>query len=104
MSMSRRASSGRFAPSLVLMMPRAPWIELRTPLTSIHGALGIINTRLGANLPEEARRLIDIAYRNSRRLARLVDNVLDLQKIESGTVTFEIQTQPLRPLLEQALE
>ena len=78
--------------------------ELRTPLTSIHGALGIINTRLGANLPEEARRLIDIAYRNSRRLARLVDNVLDLQKIESGTVTFEIQTQPLRPLLEQALE
>ncbi len=78
--------------------------ELRTPLTSIHGALGIINTRLGAELPEEARRLLDIAYRNSRRLTRLVDNVLDLQKIESGTVTFEVQTQPLRPLLEQAVE
>jgi signal transduction histidine kinase len=78
--------------------------ELRTPLTSIHGALGIINTRLGAELPEEARRLLDIAYRNSRRLTRLVDNVLDLQKIESGTVTFEIETQPLRPLLEQAVE
>ncbi|HEX9203078.1 MAG TPA: ATP-binding protein [Vicinamibacteria bacterium] len=78
--------------------------ELRTPLTSIHGALGIINTRLGAELPEEARRLLDIAYRNSRRLTRLVDNVLDLQKIESGTVTFAMQAQPLRPLLEHAVE
>ena len=78
--------------------------ELRTPLTSIHGALGIINTKLGGELPEEARRLLDIAYRNSRRLARLVDDVLDLQKIESGTVTFAMQAQPLRPLLEHAVE
>ena len=78
--------------------------ELRTPLTSIHGALGIINTKLGPELPEEARRLLEIAYRNSRRLARLVDDVLDLQKIESGMVTFEARVQPLRPLLEHAVE
>jgi signal transduction histidine kinase len=78
--------------------------ELRTPLTSIHGALGIINTKLGPEIPEDARRLLEIAYRNSHRLARLVDNVLDLQKIESGTVTFEVRVQPLRPLLEHAVE
>ncbi len=78
--------------------------ELRTPLTSIHGALGIINTKHGRELPQEARRLLEIAYRNSRRLARLVDNVLDLQKIESGTVAFEVRVQPLRPLLEHVVE
>ncbi|HSB60477.1 MAG TPA: HAMP domain-containing sensor histidine kinase, partial [Vicinamibacteria bacterium] len=78
--------------------------ELKTPLTSIHGALGLVSTGVGTQLPGEARRLLDIAYRNSRRLARLVDNVLDLQKIESGTLTFDMRAQPLAPLLEQAVE
>jgi len=78
--------------------------ELRTPLTSIHGALGLIRGKVGPQLPEDARRLLDIAHRNSRRLARLLDNVLDLQRIESGTLAFDVRSQGLLPLLEQAIE
>jgi len=65
--------------------------ELRTPLTSIHGALALIGAKFGAQLPPAARQLIDIAHRNSQLLKRLVDNVLDLHKMESGALAFEIK-------------
>jgi signal transduction histidine kinase len=78
--------------------------ELRTPLTSIHGALGLIGSGLGGELSPRARQLLDVAYRNSQRLVRLVDDILDLQKIESGSMPFHFQPLELRPLLEHALE
>jgi signal transduction histidine kinase len=78
--------------------------ELRTPLTSIHGSLALINAKFGAQLPSAAQQLIDIAHRNSQLLKRLVDNVLDLHKMESGALAFEIRTLDVRALLAQAIE
>ena len=77
--------------------------EVRTPLTSIHGALNLLTTGLGGELNEQGRQLLDVAYRNSRRLVRLVTDILDLQKIESGSMTFNMRPIELEPFLIHAL-
>lgn len=78
--------------------------ELRTPLTSIHGSLGLLMTGLPGDLPPKAKQLLDVAHRNSQRLVRLVGDILDLQKIESGTMPFEEHPIELGAFLEQAIE
>ena len=78
--------------------------EVRTPLTSIHGALNLLKSGLGGELNSQGQRLLDAAYRNSQRLVRLVNDLLDLQRIESGTMTFNLRPVELRSLLEQAVE
>jgi signal transduction histidine kinase len=78
--------------------------ELRTPLTSIHGALGLINTGAMGEVGPEARQLLDVASRNSQRLVRLVDDILDLQKIETGAMPFQLQPLEIGAVLEQAIE
>ena len=75
--------------------------ELRTPLTSIRGSLGLLGSgRFGA-LPDAATRLVQIAVGNTDRLVRLVNDILDLERIESGKVDLSLVLQPLQPLLEQ---
>jgi len=78
--------------------------EVRTPLTSIHGALNLLKSGLGGELNVQGVRLLDAAYRNSQRLVRLVNDLLDLQRIESGTMTFNLRPVDLRSLLEQSIE
>jgi signal transduction histidine kinase len=78
--------------------------ELRTPLTSIHGALGLIGARYAQALPPEAGQLLDVARRNSLRLVRLVNDILDLQKIESGLLSFALQPLELGVHIRQAVE
>jgi len=78
--------------------------ELRTPLTSIRGALGLIAGGAVGELPEKMRQLIDIAYSNSERLVRLINDILDIEKIESGKVVVNMQVHALVPLIVQALE
>ncbi len=78
--------------------------EVRTPLTSIHGALNLLNSGLGGELNPQGQRLLDAAYRNSQRLVRLVNDLLDLQRMESGTMTFNLRPVDLHSLLEQAVE
>lgn len=75
--------------------------ELRTPLTSISGSLGLLAGGSAGPLPDKARRLIDIALNNSQRLIRLINDMLDLEKIESGKMVFESRPIPLAPFLEQ---
>jgi two-component system, OmpR family, sensor histidine kinase VicK len=78
--------------------------ELRTPLTSLHSALKILATgRLGI-LPEDGQQLLSIADENTERLVRLVNNVLDLQRIESGAVTMEKQACNAADLTIHAVE
>ena len=77
--------------------------ELRTPLTSIHGAIDLVRA-IGGDLPPEARHLLEIAHRNCQRLARLVDEILDLGRIESHEMVFKIEELEIGSLLEQALE
>ncbi len=63
--------------------------ELRTPLTSIHSALKILATGRLGNLSQSGQQMLEIADENTDRLVRLVNNVLDLQRIESGAVTMD---------------
>ncbi len=66
--------------------------ELRTPLTSSLGSLGLLVSLMSDNLPEEGRDLLEIAVRNNNALLRLVNELLDYEKILSGT--FVIETSP----------
>jgi signal transduction histidine kinase len=78
--------------------------ELRTPLTSIAGALGLLVNDAGGTLPARAMRLLTIARANSQRLVRLVNSVLDMEKIESGKVVFVLKRVEVRALVEQAID
>ena len=78
--------------------------ELRTPLTSISGALGLITGGGLGELPEQAQQMISIAHKNSQRLTHLINDLLDMEKIAAGKLHFEMQVQPLSPLITQALE
>jgi signal transduction histidine kinase len=78
--------------------------ELRTPLTSIAASLGLLIGKVAGILPGPAARLLSIAYTNSRRLVRLVNDILDIEKLESGRVTFDFAKVDVRLLVEHAIE
>ena len=78
--------------------------ELRTPLTSISGALGLIAGGALGELPEQAKLMLDIAYKNSKRLALLINDLLDMEKLAAGKMHLDLQPQLLMPLVEQTLE
>ena len=78
--------------------------ELRTPLTSIHGSLGLILGGAAGELPPQTKGLLDIAYNNSERLTRLINDILDIEKIESGKMEFNFQPLELMSLVKQAIE
>lgn len=77
--------------------------ELRTPLTSIHGALGLL-VHTAEELPPKAGKLLSVAFHNSGRLKILIDDILDIEKIESGSMPFDMTPSPLAPLLKDAIE
>ncbi len=78
--------------------------ELRTPLTSLHSALKILATGRLGTLSSDGQQLLAIADENTERLVRLVNSVLDLQRIESGAVTLDKQACNAADLLVQAVE
>ncbi len=78
--------------------------ELRTPLTAIRASLGMVNSGLFGDLPEEARQLTDIAQQSTERLIRLINDLLDIEKIASGKMRFEMKPHQLRTLLHQTVQ
>lgn len=78
--------------------------ELRTPLTSIRGALGLLATGVLKNQPERAERVIQIAAESTEHLVRLVDDILELERLESGKIELVIQPVRLQNLITQAIE
>lgn len=78
--------------------------ELRTPLTSISGALGILQSGAAGALPEKANAMARMAYRNSERLVRIINDILDIGKLEAGKVGFQCSHVPLAELLRQSIE
>jgi signal transduction histidine kinase/DNA-binding response OmpR family regulator len=78
--------------------------ELRTPLTSIRASLGLIAGGVAGEVSPEVRELLDIAYNNSERLVLLVNDILDMEKIESGRLEFRRERLPARRILEQSVE
>jgi PAS domain S-box-containing protein len=77
--------------------------ELRTPLTSIRGSLGLLAAGVVGALPERAKNLVEIAAKNSERLVRLINDMLDIEKIESGKIGFRYLPGEMMPLVEQAV-
>ncbi len=76
--------------------------ELRSPLTSIRGSLGLLESQALGALAPQARELVGIARSNTERLIRLISDVLDLEKIEAGKVDLKLQPLDPRELLETA--
>jgi PAS domain S-box-containing protein len=77
--------------------------ELRTPLTSIRGSLGLIMGGAMGEIPKQMGSLLDIACNNSDRLVRLINDILDTEKIESGKMIFHFNRTDLSKLIEQAV-
>jgi PAS domain S-box-containing protein len=73
--------------------------ELRTPLTSIGGSLGLLAAGAVGPLNEKAARLVHIAHNNCERLIRLINDMLDIEKIESGKMSFDIRRMQIGPLV-----
>ncbi|NML16167.1 ATP-binding response regulator [Azohydromonas caseinilytica] len=77
--------------------------ELRTPLTSVLGAVGLLAGGAAGALPAPALSLLEVAKRNGTRLSRLIDDILDLTKLEGDRLVLHLRPQPLAPLLREAL-
>jgi signal transduction histidine kinase len=78
--------------------------ELRTPLTAIAASLALLEDGTEANSSEETKELIAIAHANTQRLRRLVDDILDIARLESGKTSFHLQPIELETLLKQEIE
>lgn len=78
--------------------------ELRTPLTSIRGALGLMNSDGPMPTPDMAKELLTVAYSNTNRLINLVNDILDVEKLESGSMEFDFQPLNLSELIEDAIK
>jgi PAS domain S-box-containing protein len=78
--------------------------ELRTPLTSISGSLGLLQSGVMGALPDKAGEMVRIAYNNSGRLVRIINDILDIGKLEAGRLELHLQSLPLADLLRQSVE
>lgn len=78
--------------------------ELRTPLTSIKGALGIVLSGSWGEISDKIRDLLIIASNNVERLTRLVNDILDVDKLEFGNLVLNTKCSAIYPLLQQSIE
>jgi PAS domain S-box-containing protein len=78
--------------------------ELRSPLTSIRGSLGLILGAMSTSLQPKVRDLLEIAQSNCERLVLLVNDILDIEKFSAGQMRFEMRPLPLAPVILQAVE
>lgn len=77
--------------------------ELRTPLTAVKGALSMLRQGYGGELPEDAGALVQVAEKNGQRLVNLIDDILDIEKLEAGQLEVRMQRVDLIALVDQAL-
>ncbi len=78
--------------------------ELRTPLTSIKGSLALLKANMFGELPEQVVRMIDIAHTNAERLTNLVNDILDIEKIEAGKLSFHVEPLELGGFLRRTVD
>ena len=78
--------------------------ELRTPLTSIRGSLGLMLGTMSNALPAKAARLLEIAHTNCERLIVLINDILDIDKIASGHMRFDMQRRPLAAMVRKSAQ
>lgn len=78
--------------------------ELRTPLTSIRGSIGLLTGGMAGEFNEQAQKLLNMAHNNTERLLMLINDILDVSKLESGKMDFNFATVDVEKLLTQAIE
>jgi len=78
--------------------------ELRTPLTAIRGSLGMLNMGVLDDEPETVKQMLQVALNSSDRLVRLVNDILDLERLESGKVQLMMEPCDADDLINQAVE
>ena len=78
--------------------------ELRTPLTSIRGALGLLAGGVVGDLPDSAQRMLDVAVVSTDRLIRLINDILDLERIASGKLSLSLEACDAAGLISRAVE
>jgi signal transduction histidine kinase len=76
--------------------------ELRSPLTSIKGAMGLLLSKATGELPPKAVGMLEIAHRNADRLILIINDILDLEKISSGEMEFELQDTDMAEIVREA--
>ncbi|KQT07682.1 HAMP domain-containing histidine kinase [Ramlibacter sp. Leaf400] len=77
--------------------------ELRTPLTAIHGSLHLLQLGMAGELPDDAKELVTLSVQSCDRLVRLVNDMLDQEKIASGRMQYMMEPCELRLIARQAL-
>lgn len=78
--------------------------ELRTPLTSLRGALGLLSTGLLGGLSEKGQQMLEFAVADTDRLTRLVNDILDLERLKLGKITLTQQICDAADLIRQVVE
>ncbi len=78
--------------------------ELRTPLNSVIALSGVLNRRLKGTIPEEEYSYIDVILRNGRHLLALINDILDIARIESGREDISLRTFPVPELASTVVE
>jgi len=78
--------------------------ELRTPLTSIRGALGLLSSGMLGEISQKAANLLRIAVTNSDRLVRLINDILDLERVQSGKEPIVFRPLQLSDIVRQAID
>ncbi|MDP8266878.1 MAG: PAS domain S-box protein [Candidatus Aceula meridiana] len=77
--------------------------ELRTPLTAIKEGISIVADGVTGELNKEQAEFLDVAKRNVERLARLINDVLDFQKLDTSQMTFEFANQDIAPMIKEVV-
>jgi PAS domain S-box-containing protein len=77
--------------------------ELRTPLTAIRGSLAMLESGMAGEFDPAAKPLLGIAYNSCERLVRLINDILDIEKLESGRLQLHRQPVQVRAAIEQSL-
>ena len=78
--------------------------ELRTPLTSINGTLSLLNGGAMGDIPEQAKQMLSVAIDNTQRLTLLINDLLDMDKIASGKMDFDLRSHEIKPLVEKSIQ
>ncbi|MDQ5936056.1 MAG: domain S-box protein [Cyanobacteriota bacterium erpe_2018_sw_21hr_WHONDRS-SW48-000092_B_bin.40] len=76
--------------------------ELRTPLTSIRGSLTLLAVGAMGALPEQAKKVVNIAERNTIRLIGLINDILDVEKLEAGKLDMELVDVAVASIFERS--
>lgn len=78
--------------------------ELRTPLTSIMGSLGLVKGGAAGELPSKTAKLIDVAFANSEKLSKLINDLLEIDKAEEGRLAMNIASHDLAGIVRESME